>query len=158
MSGWFVSPETFVIQFIILCLIIWVLKKFVFIPYLAYLDAWEDKQQKLEEEYRNIDWLVVQAKNDKEKELLEARKKSEKMISEAELIAKNKKKTILEKAEAEATDIISSWRTTIENEKNSMLNDVKSNIVDLVVKFNTKMFKKENISREFVEKEIELMK
>lgn len=157
MSG-FVSIDTFIIQFIILLLVIWVLKKFIFIPYLKYLDKWEDKQKKLEEDYKNIDALIANAKDEKESILKKARKKSDEIISEAETIAKNKRNALLEKAEEEAKWIINSGRAEIEKEKLSMLADVKSNIVDLVLRFNKKLFGAEKISSEFVEKEIELMK
>jgi len=157
MSG-FVSMDTFIIQFIILLLIIWVLKKFIFIPYLEYLDKWEDKQKKLEEDYKNIDALIAEANNEKESILKKARKQSEQMISEAETIAKNKRNSLLEKAEEEAKAIINSGRAEIEKEKLSMLSEVKSNIVDLVLRFNKKLFGSEKVSSDFVEKEIELMK
>jgi len=157
MSG-FVSVDTFIIQFIILLLIIWVLRKFIFIPYLKYLDKWEDKQKKLEEDYKNIDALIADANNEKESILKKARKQSDEMISEAEKIAKNKRNSLLEKAENEAKWIINSGRAEIEKEKLSMLSDVKSNIVDLVLRFNKKLFWSEKVSSEFVEKEIELMK
>jgi F0F1-type ATP synthase membrane subunit b/b' len=101
MSG-FVSIDTFIIQFIILLLIIWVLRKFIFIPYLAYLDKWEDKQKKLEEDYKNIDALIAEANNEKESILKKARKKSDEMLNEAVIIAKNKRVSLLEKAEEEA--------------------------------------------------------
>ena len=157
MSG-FVSMDTFIIQFIILLLIIWVLRKFIFIPYLKYLDKWEEKQKQLEEDYKNIDALIAKAESDKESILKKARKKSDEIISEAEKIAKNKRNSLLEKAEEEAKWIIDSGRAEIEKEKLSMLADVKSNIIDLVLRFNKKLFWNEKISSEFVEKEIELMK
>jgi len=72
MSG-FVSVDTFVIQFVILLLVLWVLKKFIFVPYLAYLDQWEDKQKKLEDDYKNIDALVTWAKEEKESLLADAK-------------------------------------------------------------------------------------
>lgn len=157
MSG-FVSVDTFVIQFIILLLVIFVLKKFIFIPYLEYLDKWEEKQKKLEEDYRNIDALVAWAKEEKESILKDARKKSDEMISEAETIAKKKRSSMIEKAEKEASDIVELGKKEVEKEKLSMMNDVKWNIIDLVVKFNKKLFGNEKVSAEFVEKEIELMK
>ena len=157
MSG-FVGMSALIIQFTILLLIIWVLKKFIFVPYLKYLDKWEDKQKKLEDDYKNIDALVAWAQEEKESILSDARKKSEEMVSEAEAIAKNKKIAIIEKAEKEAGDIVASWKKEVEKEKLSMMNDVKWNIVDLVLKFNKKLFGSEKISAEFVEKEIELIK
>ena len=157
MSG-FVSVDTFVIQFVILLLVLWVLRKFIFIPYLAYLDKWEDKQKKLEDDYKNIDALVAGATKEKDSILADARKKSDEIISEAETIAKNKKNSIIEKAEWEAKDIVESGKKEVEKEKLSMLSDVKWNIVNLVLKFNKKLFGKETVSADFVENEIELMK
>ena len=157
MSG-FVWFTPLIIQFIILLLIIWVLRKFIFIPYLKYLDKWEDKQKKLEEDYKNIDALIAEANNEKESILKKARKQSEQMISEAETIAKNKRNSLLEKADEEAKAIVNSGKAEIEKEKLSMLSEVKSNIVDLVLRFNKKLFWSEKVSSEFVEKEIELMK
>ena len=156
--SWFVSLDTFIIQFIILLLILWVLKKFIFVPYLEYLDEWEEKQKKLEEDYKHIEDLVNEAKEKKKSILDEARKKADEMIVEAEWVAKKRREEILEKAENEAKAIIESWKTEIEKEKLSMLSEVKSNIIDLVLKFNKKLFGNEKISKDFVEKEIELMK
>jgi len=39
----FVTIETFVIQFVLLLIVLFVLNKFVFQPYLAYLDELEEK-------------------------------------------------------------------------------------------------------------------
>ena len=50
----FVTVETFVIQFIILMIVLWVLNKFVFKPYLAYLDEWEADVQKEIESSKNL--------------------------------------------------------------------------------------------------------
>jgi len=63
----FITVETFVLQFVILLIVLWVLNKFLFKPYLAYLDTWEDKQKKLEDDYNNIDKLIANANEQKEK-------------------------------------------------------------------------------------------
>ncbi len=54
----FVTVETFVIQFVILLLVIWILNKFVFKPYLAYLDEWEAKQKKVQDDYNNAEAIL----------------------------------------------------------------------------------------------------
>jgi F0F1-type ATP synthase membrane subunit b/b' len=69
----FVTVETFAIQFVILLLVIWVLNKFIFKPYLAYLDEMEVKQKKLEQEYKHIDKLIKEANEEKEDILKVAR-------------------------------------------------------------------------------------
>jgi F-type H+-transporting ATPase subunit b len=102
----FFTLETFVIQFIILLIILWVLNKFLFKPYLAYLDSWEDKQKKLEKDYNNIDKLIAETNTQKDGILAEARQKANTIISEAEDLAKTKKAEIIEKAEQEAKVIL----------------------------------------------------
>lgn len=58
----FVTVETFVIQFLILITVLWVLNKFVFRPYLAYLDEWEAKQEKVQEDYNNAEKILEEKK------------------------------------------------------------------------------------------------
>jgi len=154
----FVTVETFVIQFVILLIVLWVLNKFLFKPYLAYLDTWEDKQKKLEEDYNNIDKLIAWAKTEKESILDEARNKADAMISDAESLAKTKKTSILDKAEEEAKSIIESGKNEVEKEKLSMLNGVKTKLTDLILKFNKKLFGEEKLNKDFVEKELSSIK
>jgi F-type H+-transporting ATPase subunit b len=118
----FVTVETFVIQFVILLIVLWVLNKFLFKPYLAYLDTWEDKQKKLEDDYNNIDKLIAKASEQKDEILDEARTQADSMIKDAENLAKSKRDNIVEKAENEAKSIIESGKNEIEKEKLSMLN------------------------------------
>jgi len=136
----FITVETFVIQFVILLIVLWVLNKFLFKPYLAYLDTWEDKQKKLEEDYNNIDKLIAKASEQKEDILSDARNKADSIVKDAEELAKSKKSTILEKADREAKAIIESGKNEIEKEKLSMLNGVKSKLTGLILKFNKKLF------------------
>ncbi len=154
----FVTVETFVIQFVILLIVLWVLNKFLFKPYLEYLDSWEDKQKKLEEDYNNIDKLIANAKSEKEKILQEARLKSDQIISDAESLAKAKKDSILEKAENEAKSMIEWAKEEIEKEKLSMLNWVKSQLTWLILKFNKKLFGEEKLNKDFIEKELSSIK
>jgi len=59
-----------VIQFIIILIVLWVLNKFVFRPYLAYLDEWEAKQKKVQEDYNNAE-SILEEKRKQGDELLE---------------------------------------------------------------------------------------
>ncbi len=154
----FVTPATFVIQFTILLLIIWVLNKFIFTPYLAYLDEWESKQKKLEEDYKNIDKLIKEADEKKEEILKAARSKWDEIINEAETIWKKKREDIIFRAENDAKDLFEWARSEIEKERLSMLSSMKSKVTDLVVRLNSKLFKQECVTKDFVEKELESIK
>jgi len=154
----FITVETFIVQFIILLFVLWVLNKYLFKPYLAYLDKWEDRQKKLEEDYKNIDKLIKEAEDKKETILSEARQKSDNILSDAEELAKQKKESIIEKAEQEAKTIIESGKNEIEKEKLSMLNWVKSKLTGLILKFNKKLFWEEKLNKDFVEKQLAQIK
>lgn len=130
----------------------------MFQPYLSYLDEYEKKQAKIEKDYKNIDTLVAEAEAKKEKILKKARKKSDEIISESESLGAAKRNTIVEKAEQEAKSLIDASQKDIEKQRLSMLGWVKSQLVDLVLKLNGKLFDEEKVSREYVEKKIDLIK
>lgn len=154
----FVTPETFAIQFIILILVIWILNKFIFKPYLAYLDELDIKQKKLEWDYKNIDKLVKDAEGKREDILKEARLKWDQIINEAESIGKKKREDIVFRAENDAKDLFESASSEIEKERLFMLNSIRTNVVNLVIKLNSKLFKQENITKDFIEKELDTIK
>ena len=164
-AGWewltnlqFVTLETFVIQFIILLVVLWVLNKFIFRPYLEYLDQWEEKQKKLEEGYKNIDTLVSDAEKKKEEILKKARKKGDTIVADLESLGKTKGEEILAKAESDAKSLLETSKLEIEKERLSMMNSLKTNVIDLVLKMNEKLFWDEKISKEHLEKEIQSLK
>ncbi|USN58162.1 MAG: ATP synthase F0 subunit B [Candidatus Peribacteria bacterium] len=150
----FFTLETLVIHAIILLIILWVLNKFLFQPYMSYLDEEAEKRKKLEDDYKNIDKLVKDAESEKATMLTEAREKSSQMISEAESLANKKRSTIIENAEKDAKELVEASRGEIEKERLSMMSGVKTQLIDLILKFNSKLFKEEKISKEYLEGEL----
>ncbi len=154
----FINVETFVLQFIILAIILYVLNKYLFKPYLAYLDEESRKQEKLLQDYNNIDGLLREAEEKKESILEEARNTAKSMIDEAESLAKKKWNDIIAKSEIDAKNLLASAESQIEKDRLSMMGQIKSSVVDLIIKFNTKLFGDSKVSKDFVEKELELIK
>lgn len=151
----FVTVETFVIQFIILLIVLWVLNKFVFRPYLAYLDEWEEKQAKVKADYDNADAIVAEKTKQGDEILEKARMKWNSVIEEAESLAKNKKDRIISDAEKTASDLKEAAMVDIEKQKDSMLSGVKSQVIDMALKLNGKLFKDQKTSKDFLEKHID---
>ena len=153
-EGWnaFLHVDALFYQAIILLVILYVLNKFLFQPYLQYLDEYSKKQKKIEDDYRNIDALVAEAEAKKESILEEARATGDAIISDAETIAAKKKAQILEKADKEAQDVKNAGLSDIEQERKSMLGQVKGKVVDLILQFNSKLFDNEKVSKDFLEK------
>jgi F-type H+-transporting ATPase subunit b len=104
----FFTVETLVLQTIILGIILWVLHNFLFKPYLKYLDEFEEKQKKIEDDYKNIDNLLLEAEEKKQAIISEARTTSKEIVANAEELAKKKKEEILASAENDAKAIIES--------------------------------------------------
>lgn len=150
----FVHVDALILQTVILFVILWVLNKFLFKPYLEYLEEYAKKQSKIEQDYRNIDKLVADAESEKQSILDQARKTWDEIISEAETIASKKKTVILEKADKEAFQLLESSRVDIEKERQSMLGQAKGKVLDLAVKLNSKLFDNEKASKDFLEKSL----
>lgn len=154
----FFTLETLVIQTIILLLILWVLNRFVFKPYLGYLDKESEKRKKLETDYNNIEKLNKEAVDAKEALLAEARADAAAMRKDATEMAKKEAQVIKDAATTEAQSIKNSALSEIAKEKETMLNDVKAKSIDLVLKFNAKLFSSEKVNKDFVETEIASIK
>lgn len=150
----FFTLETLIIQTIILILILFVLNKFIFKPYLEYLDKEAEKRKKLEIDYNNIEKLNKEAQENKEKILIDARNEALIIKKDAVELAKKEAQIIKDKALEEAKNIKSLALADISKEKQNMLNDVKSKSIDLILKFNAKLFDKEKVNKDFIEKEL----
>ena len=153
----FVTVETFIIQFVILLVVLWVLNKFVFKPYLAYLDEWEAKQEKVQEDYNNAEKILEEKRQQWDKMLENARMKWNILIEESETLAKQKKEKILLDAETEAQNAVNAGQKQIEQERRWMLSDMKENVMSLALKLNEKLFQDEKASKDFMKKHIDTL-
>lgn len=151
----FVTVETFVIQFIILLIVLWVLNKFVFKPYLAYLDEWEAKQKKVQEDYNNAENILEEKRKQGDSILEKARSKGNAVIEEAEALANSKRDKIITDAESQAREHSELAKAQIEKERQSMLSDIKGNVIDMTLKLNAKLFKDSKASKDFIDKHID---
>lgn len=154
----FFTLETLAIQTLILILIIWVLNKFVFQPYLQYLDEEMAKREKLENDYNNIEKLNQEAQEKREEILSQARVEADAIRQSAKDLAQIEANTVKQKAQDEVTALKNSAQAEILKEKQTMLADVKAKCVDLILKFNAKLFDKEAVNKDFVEKELHAIK
>lgn len=84
----------------------------------------------------------------------DARKKAWELEKNSEKLAKKNKEKILEEAESQAIIIIKGAEKNIEKERLNMLNSIKSRVIDLSLKLNEKLFNKELVNKDFMEKEI----
>ena len=131
------------------------LNKFIFRPYLAYLDEWEEKQAKVQEDYNNADAILERKKAEGDEMLEAARTKGNELIEQAESLAVSKRDTIIADAERSAEQTAKIAEGQIEKERQSMLSGVKSQVMGMTLKLNEKIFKDTKASKDFVEKNID---
>lgn len=147
-----VELSTFIVQLVLLITILGILKKFVVAPYVVFLDEEAVKQKKLEEWHWKIQKMIEEANAERAHIIKDAKKEADEMVDDAKKTWDRKKSEIIDSAENEAKVILT---TAEEKSKTSMLNTAKTEIIWLVLKLNGKLFEKENLNKEFVEKEIE---
>lgn len=154
----FFTLETIIVQTLLLAMILWVLYKFVFKPYLKYLDEESEKRQKLEQDYIKIEHLNNEAQSKREELLSEARAEAKRLQDDALHIARQEAQQIVEKAENDAVNIKNQALGDITKERESLASEVKKWAIDLILKFNAKLFGDAKIAKDFVETEISSIK
>ncbi len=135
--------------------VLWVLNKFIFRPYLAYLDEWEEKQEKVKADYNNAEAILEEKKREGDEILEKARATGNTVIEQAESLANSKKEKIISDAESEAKKTLEVAQKQIDNERTSMLSGAKDHILKTALKLNEKLFKDEKASKDFMEKNID---
>jgi len=120
-----------------------------------------DRRQQLEK-LEQVDVEVKNKLDQAQKEfdivMTDARKKAWEIEKSAESIAKKNKQKIVTDAETQAASIVSTAEKSIEKERLNMLNSIKSKVVDLSLKLNEKLFDKEQVNKDFMEKELNSIK
>lgn len=125
------------------------------------VEAIKDRKEKLEKIAKIDEECRVkldEANSEAEKVLLEAKNKSNDMMSQAEVLAKKKKTELIANAEKDAKGITDGALRNMEKEKLTMISTLKTKVMDLVVRLNSKVFDENTLNKAFVEKEIRMMK
>ena len=137
---------------------------FWIIYFIFYHFLWKTIVKVIEDRRVQIDNLEKSDLFVKEK-LDAAEKEADKIISEtkdhallihqnAEKMAKKEATKKVQEAEEKAKWIKEEAERDIEKEKLSMMNSIKSRVIDLSLKLNEKLFEKEKVNADFMEKEI----
>ena len=153
----FINLGSFVMQLINIGLIIYVLNRFLFKPYLAFIKEEDKKRTEMEYAYKNIDMLKEDAKKDAETIIKYANIEAKNIRAGMEVQAAKEREKILNDATLEWKEIIEYAKEETEKMKISMLQSIKMNVLDLALKLNSKVFWKEVVNKNFLERELELL-
>lgn len=119
-------------QLINFFIVFWVLKKFAYHPIVKVL---EERAKKIKEGLENAQKAKKQLEESdriKEQAILEAKKKSQEIIFEAQRDTEELRKQIVKKAEVEAERIVNEAQLRMEIERNEIFKDLKRQAVDMV--------------------------
>lgn len=151
----FINFSSFIIQLINISVIIYVLNRFLFKPYLAFIKEEDKKRTDVENAYSDLEWLKENAQKEASKIIEEAKKEALVQKEQIEEFANKEKDKIISEATISGKTIIETAETEAEKIKISMLQSVRANVLDLALKLNSKIFWKETTNRDFLEKELE---
>lgn len=148
----FVNLGSFIIQFINICVIIFVLNKFLFKPYLGYIESEEKKRIELEKAHSEMEELKKWAKIEAKQIVDEAKKNAIEIKANAEDIANDEADSIISLAKDEAEKIKNKAALDIENERKNLYSELKDKVLDVALKLNEKLFSKSESNKSFIEK------
>ena len=139
------------IQSVNLAIIFFVLWRFVFRPYLAFLDKEAADRQTLALQLAEQDTLISQAKSEAEALVESARAEARVLSTEIVENAKKEAQDLLVKAEAEAQVMREQGFSDIASERKAMEGEMRQRVIDVALALNAKIFGSSESHREFLE-------
>jgi F-type H+-transporting ATPase subunit b len=147
----FLNWGSFVIQFVNLLVVLYVLNRFLWKPFLSYLDEENAKRSELESAHAEVTSVREKAEEEA-KDLVAAAKAEAKSIrDEAKVLAKQEGSLIVFEANKEADAVRAKAVSDIENERRALETAMKSKVAEVALKINEKMFGKSDANAKFVE-------
>jgi len=108
--------------------------------------------ESVDAEYEKV---MREAEEKKEKLIKQAKKEAKILMQDAETLSKRKSQDILDKANFRVKMILEGGQKDIEKERKQMMEGLKDYIIETAILLNKKVFSRPNMSKEFLEKELE---
>lgn len=139
------------VQAINLAIVAYVLRKFLFLPYLAHLDEEAKKREELERSHAIVQEVLESAKEEAREIIGAAKQEGKSIRAESKTLAKQEASLITFEANKEADSIRTKAQADIETERRVMETEMKTRIMGIALKINEKMFGKSDANAKFVE-------
>lgn len=147
-----INPSSLIIQTINISIVIFVLWKYFFKPYLAYLDIEAQKRRELEENSRESEHIISQARIDANKIIDEARIDARSQATEIIDIARKESDSLRTQAAQEAEIARKKWFADLELERKKLTEELKSKVLGVALKMNEKLFSNSDAQKDFLKK------
>lgn len=138
------------IQAVNLGIVAFVLKKFVFSPYLAYLDEEAAKRAELERSTELAAQAEADARAKAEAILDEAKREGKSIREESKTLAKQEASLIVFEANKEADAVRAKGLADVDSERRALEESLRAKVVSVALKINEKVFGKSESNAELV--------
>lgn len=138
------------IQAVNLGIVAFVLKKFVFSPYLAYLDEEAAKRAELERSSELAAQAEADARAKAEEIVNEAKREGKSIREESKTLAKQEASLIVFEANKEADAVRAKGLADVESERRALEESLRAKVVSVALKINEKVFGKSESNAELV--------
>lgn len=142
------SPGLFAMQGLILLILIVLMRKFAWKPILDALQDREDNIKNAIESAEEAKKEMARLTADNEKILLEARTERDEILKDAKKASEKMISESKEKATAEGEKLITAAREAIDNEKKAALTEVKNQVAILSIEIAERILRKELSSKD----------
>lgn len=150
MSASLIDPSTLAIQTINLAIIVVVLWKFFFKPYLAYLDEENAKREKLQKDIADSAHIVDNANAEAQKILDASRIDARNMANEILENARKDADGIRADAARDAEEARKKGFADVEHERRTLREEMKQKVISVALKMNEKLFGKSEANEQFL--------
>lgn len=143
---------SFIIQAINFAIVAFVLRGFIFKPYMKFLEEETEKRTLLEKKLRESDALLKAAQEESENIIDKARVDAKIMGSDIVENARKEWVEITTRAQADADAARAKWFAQVDQERKAMTEELKGKVLDIALKLNEKLFWKNDANVEFLKK------
>lgn len=150
MSAQLIDPASLVIQTVNLAIIVFVLWKFFFKPYLAYLDEENAKRIKLEADIANSAHIIDNANAEAAKILDSSRVDARNLANEILENARKDADNMRADAALEAEEARKKGFADVEHERRTLREEMKERVISVALKMNEKLFGKNEANEQFL--------
>lgn len=138
------------IQAVNLGIVAFVLTKFVFSPYLAYLDEEAAKRAELERSTELAAQAEADARSKAEEIVNEAKREGKSIREESKTLAKQEASLIVFEANKEADAVRAKGLADVDSERRALEESLRAKVVSVALKINEKVFGKSESNAELV--------
>ncbi|HRI36648.1 MAG TPA: ATP synthase F0 subunit B [bacterium] len=149
----FIDLGAFAIQFVNLLVIIYVLNRFLFRPYLAYIDREAADRARFESSVSDADKLVREAHAEAESLRLKARDEAASIRRDGEELAKREASEIVARAKADAESVRTKAVADLAADRSKMEQDLEREAIKFALDVNARLFARSEAHTDFITKQ-----